>query len=219
MSEPTNPSAVPPPDAPRTRVLLADDHPLWRRGVRALLEAEPDVEVVAEAADGAEVLRLLRSLDVDVLLLDMEMPGVSGVDVARAVQRDGLPVRVLALSAYDDAEYVGGLLQAGASGYLTKERAPELVVEAVRAVGRGEGRWFVQAAAAGPDPALALLSEREREVLALLTEGRSNKEIGEALFIAENTVRNHLAKVYEKTGTGSAREAMAWAWRNGVGGR
>lgn len=201
------------------RVLLADDHPLWRRGVRALLEAEPDLRVVAEAADGDEALRLLRSVGADVLVLDMEMPGVTGVEVARTVQRDGLAVRVLALSAYDDAEYVGGLMRAGASGYLTKEKAPELVAEAVRAVARGEGRWFVSVGPppAAPDGALAALSEREREVLGLLVEGRPNREIGEALFIAENTVRNHLASLYEKTGTRSARELMAWAWRRGVG--
>lgn len=201
------------------RVLLADDHPLWRKGVRALLEAEPDVVVVAEAADGAEALRILRSVEVDVLLLDMEMPGVNGVEVARAVQEANLAVRVLALSAYDDAEYVAGLMRAGASGYLTKEKAPELVVEAVRAVSRGEGRWFVSVGppSAAPDEALGALSGREREVLGLLVEGRQNKEIGEALFIAENTVRNHLASLYEKTSTRSARELMAWAWKRGVG--
>ena len=199
------------------RVLIADDHPLWRKGVRALLEAEPDLEVVAEASDGAEVLRLLRSVDVDVLLLDMEMPGVSGVEVARAIARDGISVRVLALSAYDSAEYVGGLLRAGASGYLTKDKAPALVVEAVQAVARGEGRWFVSPQSAGLDSALALLSEREVDVLTLLARGASNREIAEALFIAENTVRNHLAAVYAKTGTSSSRAAMVWAWRNGIG--
>ena len=202
---------------PTVRVLIADDHPLWRKGVRALLEVEPDMEVVAEAADGAEVLRLLRSVAVDVALIDVEMPGVTGVEVAQAVQRDRLAVRVLVLSAYDDAEYVGGLLRAGASGYLTKERAPELVVEAVRAVARGEGRWFVRPAAGDDVLATAALSEREREVLGLLARGLSNKAIGEALFIAENTVRNHLSNLYDKTGAGSVRELVVWAWRNGVG--
>ena len=202
---------------PPTRVLVADDHPLWRAGVRALLDAQPDLAVVAEAADGAEVLRLLRSLDVDVVLLDVEMPGVSGVEVARAVQRDGLAARVLALSAHDEAEYVGGLLRAGASGYLTKENAPELVVEAVRAVARGEGRWFVRPAAGDDALAQAALSEREREVLALLAQGLSNRDIGRTLFIAENTVRNHLSNLYDKTGAESVRALVVWAWRNGVG--
>ena len=197
------------------RVLLADDHPLWRRGVRSLLDAEPDLAVVAEASDGAEALRVLRSVPVDVALLDVEMPRVTGVEVARTIQVEGIGARVLALSSHDDADYVGGLLMAGASGYLTKDKAPELVVEAVRAVARGEGRWFVRPAAV--DSALAELSDREREVLAYLARGLTNKEIGEALFIAENTVRNHLASVYEKTGATNARAAMVWAWRNGVG--
>lgn len=199
------------------RVLLADDHPLWRRGVRALLDQEEDLSVVAEAADGAEVLRLLRTVPVDVALIDVEMPHVTGVEVARVVQEEGLAVYVLALSSHDDADYVGGLLRAGASGYLTKDKTPELVVEAVRAVSRGEGRWFVRPPTTSPEDALAVLSEREREVLDHLARGLSNREIGDALFIAENTVRNHLASVFEKTGTANARAAMVWAWRNGVG--
>lgn len=197
------------------RVVIADDHPLWRRGVRALLSAEADIQVVAEAAHGDEVIQLLRSVEADVLLLDMEMPGMSGVDVARALKRDSIQIRVLALSAYDSVEYVSGLMQTGAAGYLTKDKAPELVVEAVRAVARGEGRWFVNptdGSTSSPTP----LSERERQVLGLLVEGHSNREIASRLFIAENTVRNHLAAIYDKTGTATAREAMVWAWRNGI---
>ena len=201
---------------PQIRVLLADDHPLWRRGVQSLLDAELDITVVAEASDGAEALRLLRSIPVDVALLDVEMPFATGVDVARAVEAEGLDTRVLALSSHDAADYVGGLLMSGASGYLTKDKAPELVVEAVRAVARGEGRWFVRPAASH-DAVSASLSAREREVLSRLARGLTNKEIGEDLFIAENTVRNHLVSVYEKTSTANARAAMVWAWKNGLG--
>ena len=195
------------------RVLVADDHPVWRKGVRTLLDAEPDISVVAEAADGEEALRLIRAGDVDVALLDMEMPRMTGVEVTKTVQDEGLPVRVLALSSYDDAAYVSGLLQNGASGYLTKDKPPALILEAVRAVARGEGRWFVQPTSQA-DPASAL-SDREREVLALLAQGQSNGDIADALFISENTVRNHLANAYAKVGVTSAREAVAWAWRNG----
>lgn len=198
---------------PQTRILIADDHPVWRRGIRLLLDAEPDLAVVAEAANGQEALRILRSTAVDVVLLDMEMPLTTGVEVARAMQAEGSTARVLALSSYDDASYVGGLLEHGASGYLTKDKPAAMIVEAVRAVARGEGRWFVQPAAER-DPA-PQLSAREREVLALLAEGRSNAEIAEALFISENTVRNHLASTYGKLRVGSAREAVAWAWRHG----
>lgn len=203
------PEPVPAP----TRVLIADDHPVWRRGIRALIEAEADLDLVAEAADGAEALRLLRAGGVDVAVLDMEMPGMTGVEVARRVRDEALPVRVLALSSFADASYVGGLLQNGASGYLTKDQPPSMILEAVRAVARGEGRWFVQPSAPA-DPA-AGLSDREREVLALLAQGRSNGDIAEALFISENTVRNHLANVYAKVGVASAREAVMWAWKNG----
>ncbi|MDT7858172.1 response regulator transcription factor [Rubrivirga sp. S365] len=196
-----------------TRVLLADDHPVWRRGVRDLLAAEPDLAVVAEAADGEEALAALRAGGVDVAVLDMEMPRVTGVEVARAVQAERLGARVLALSSYADPSYVTGLFQSGASGYLTKDQSPELVVEAVRAVARGEGRWFVSPAALA-DPA-AGLSDRERDVLRLLAEGRANGQIAEALFVSENTVRSHLTSVYAKVGVGSAREAIVWAIRTG----
>ena len=195
------------------RILIADDHPVWRKGVRTLLDAEADLSVVAEAADGEEAIRLIRAGGIDVAVLDMEMPRLSGVEVARTVRDEGLPVRVLALSSYDDASYVSGLLQNGASGYLTKDKPPALILEAVRAVARGEGRWFVQPASQS-DPATGL-SDREREVVALLAQGRSNGEIADALFISENTVRNHLANSYAKLGVATAREAVAWAWKEG----
>lgn len=193
------------------RVLIADDHPVWRHGVKTLLNAESDVVVVAEAADGEEALRALRAGEFDVAVLDMEMPGMTGVEVAQAVKAEHLPVRILALSSYDDPSYVTGLMQNGAAGYLTKDQPPELIVEAVRAVARGQGRWFVSPAA---DPADAL-SSRERDVLHLLAEGKSNGDIAGALFISENTVRSHLTTVYAKIGVASAREAVVWAWRTG----
>ena len=195
------------------RVLIADDHPVWRKGIRTLLEAEPDIDVVAEASDGDEAIRALRDGGLDVAVLDMEMPRMTGVEVARTARDEGLSVRILALSSYDDASYVSGLLQNGAAGYLTKDKPPSLILEAVRAVARGEGRWFVQPTSRD-DPA-AGLSDREREVLALLAQGKANGDIAEALFISENTVRNHLANTYAKVGVTTAREAVAWAWRNG----
>ena len=195
------------------RVLIADDHPVWRRGVRDLLSAEADIDVGAEATNGQEALRIIRSTRLDVVLLDMEMPVVTGVEVAQTIQDEGIPVRVLALSSYDDAAYVTELMRNGASGYLTKDKPPELIVEAVRAVARGEGRWFV-AMKVNRDPASAL-SERERQVLTLLAGGSPNSAIAETLFISENTVRNHLANAYAKLGVATARGAVAWAWKNG----
>ena len=195
------------------RVLIADDHPVWRRGIRDLLSAETDITVVAEAANGQEALRLMRTTRLDVILLDMEMPSVTGVEVARTLKAEDHPVRILALSSYDDAAYVTSLLENGASGYITKDKPPELIVEAVRAVARGEGRWFVTPVT--PQNPAVILSDREREVLRLLAEGCSNGEIADTLFISENTVRNHLANTYAKLGVASAREAVAWAWKSG----
>jgi DNA-binding NarL/FixJ family response regulator len=133
--------------------------------------------------------------------------------VAQALWEEGSSVRVLALSAHADRAYVEGLLRAGAAGYMTKGRDLMQIAEAVRAVARGEGRWFV--APAPPDP----LTDREREVLRLLAEGRANAEIADELALSQHTVRNHLASVYAKLGVTTAREAVAWAWAHGLGRR
>jgi DNA-binding NarL/FixJ family response regulator len=125
-----------------TRVVLADDHPVVRAAIRRLLNGAADIEVVAEADNGAEALRLVQELAPDVLLLDMEMPGLKGVEVARRLQADGSPVHLLALSAYDDKEYIQGMLDSGAAGYITKEEAPHLLVRAVQGVARGEQGWI-----------------------------------------------------------------------------
>lgn len=198
----------------RIRVVVADDHPVMRTGIRNLLDAENDIEVVGEAANGVEALRLVESAKPDVLLLDMEMPGLSGVDVARKIQAANLPVFVLALSAYDDKAYVEGLLRSGASGYITKEKPPQLIVEAVRAVAHGEGRWFIQPFI--PESKAVPVSKREQEVLRLMARGFANQEIAEQLFISSNTVRNHVANIYSKLSVKSWREAVAWAWENGL---
>jgi DNA-binding NarL/FixJ family response regulator len=142
------------------------------------------------------------------------MPELSGLEVAQRLQETSSPVRLLALSSYDDQEYVRGLLDNGASGYLTKENAPELIVEAVRAVARGEVRWFVQPA---PSPEEAPdLTAREEDVLRLIARGYSNDRVAEELHLAESTIRKHATNVYRKLGVDSAREAIAWAWQNGV---
>ncbi|PAP81296.1 hypothetical protein B1759_08165 [Rubrivirga sp. SAORIC476] len=195
-------------------VVVADDHPVFRAGIRDALEKGGQVEVVGEAADGAEALKVVRRLRPDVLLLDMNMPEVTGPEVAAALGEDPEAPRILALSAYNDSATIHGLLEAGAAGYITKDQHPTAVREAVLAVHRGEGRWFV------PIPRkpemLSPLTGREHEVLVLMARGLDNASIGERLRIAENTVRNHLAAVYSKLGVGSAREAVAWAWENGI---
>lgn len=217
MSEPPrrqNASPTPNDMPSPIRVLIADDHPLWRRGVRDFLGLHPEIEVVAEAGDGAEALRLMRALALDVAVVDMEMPGLSGVEVARVAAAEGLGVRVLGLSSFDDEPYVDGLMDGGAAGYITKGKPPEMIAEAVVAVARGEGRWFVNPQRS-PLPS-AGLTEREREVLVLMARGRSNAEIAEQLYISPHTVRNHVGRCFGKLGVTSSREAVAWAWKNGL---
>jgi len=196
------------------RIVIADDHPVVRSGIREMLAADDDLEVVGEAESGPDALQLVEDTQPDVLLLDVEMPELSGVEVAQRLQAESIPVRILALSSYDDQEYVQGLLEGGASGYLTKENAPELIVEAVRAVARGEVRWFVQPAPTAdetPD-----LTSRETDVLRLMARGLSNDEVADELHLAESTVRKHATSVYRKLDVESAREAIAWAWQQGV---
>lgn len=124
-----------------TRVLLADDHPRVRAGIRNLLEKASDIEVIGEARDGEEALKLAEDLSPDVLLLDMEMPQMSGVEVARKLRAQGSPVRIVALSAYHDRQYIQAMLSTGASGYLTKDEAPEKIVGAVRSAAQGQDAW------------------------------------------------------------------------------
>ena len=195
-------------------VVVADDHPVFRSGIRGALEKGGRIEVVGEAADGDEALALVREHRPDVLLLDMNMPEVPGLEVAEALGGDPEAPRILALSAYNDSATIHGLLDAGVAGYITKDQHPTAIREAVLAVHRGEGRWFV------PIPkkpeVLSPLTGREHEVLVLMARGLDNATIGERLRIAENTVRNHLAAVYSKLDVNTAREAVAWAWENGL---
>jgi len=204
------------------RVVLADDHPVTRGGIRDLLDKAVDIEVVGEAGDGPEALRQVEELSPDVLLLDMEMPGMKGVEVARQLQAATSPVRVLALSAYDDVEYIRGVLSSGAAGYLTKEEVPQTIVEAVRGVARGEQGWLSRrvaaqmAAWAQEGLERTELTKRELEVLALVVEGKTNQEIGLALGISDKTVEKHLEGIFGKLGVASRVSAAVQAVRDGL---
>ncbi len=199
-------------------VLMIDDHPIVRSGIRMLLERAGDIVVIGEADRGDDAVGLISRLQPHVLLLDMEMPGKDGITVAREIQAAELDVRVLALSAHDDEEYIMKLLQSGAAGYLTKEEALDTIVDAVRGVARGEEGWLSRRAAARittatrkqPDK-LTDLTEREEEVLDCLADGLTNNEIAEQLSVTERTVRFHLSNIYDKLDVNSRASAISWA--------
>ena len=205
------------------RVILADDHPVVRTGIRTLLQQAEDIVVVAETGNGSEVFKLVEQLAPDVLLLDMEMPGLSGVEVAMRLKEEGAVVRVLALSAYDDEEYIRNLLLHGAAGYLTKEEAIEIIIDAVRGVARGEQGWFSRRAIAQlsaltrqePAPGKEL-TNRERDVLRLVAAGKTNLEIGHALGISEKTVEKHMGAMFNKLQVSSRVEAAVLAVQQGI---
>lgn len=201
------------------RVLLIDDHPIVRSGIRKLLEQADDIIVVGESDRGSDAVPMVNKLSPDVLLLDMEIPDKSGVEVAQELQAAGSPVHVLALSAHDDEEYVLSLLSSGAVGYLTKEEALDTIVDAVRGVAHGEEGWFSRRAAARVAAHTRReareetidLTDREKEVLALLSEGMTNDKIASKLVLSERTVRFHLSNIYRKLDVSSRAEAIHWA--------
>jgi DNA-binding NarL/FixJ family response regulator len=207
----------------KIRVVLADDHPITRAGIKKYLEKAPDIEVVGETSDGSSVLALVKELDPDVLLLDMEMPGKKGVDVAQEMQNLKIPVKILALSTYDEKQYIFGLLSTGAAGYLMKEEVPQTIVDAVRGVAHGEQGWVSRRVAAiisawtVDDPTqVNALSERELEVLALVVAGKTNQEIGVVIGISPKTVEKHLESVYSKLHVASRVEAAVLAVKEGI---
>ncbi len=203
------------------KVLIADDHPIVCKGIRNLLEPAVDITVVGEAHSGAEALHLVHSLKPDLVLLDVELTDMSGIDVIRQLNQDKVNVHILGLSSYDDREFISQLLSLGASGYLLKDEIPEQIIEAIRGVARGETGWVSRKVAAKISQILqkdqdgfADLTRRELDVLRLVVEAKTNGEIGVVLGISEKTVEKHLDTIFRKLGVASRVEAAVLAVRS-----
>jgi DNA-binding NarL/FixJ family response regulator len=211
-------------------VLLADDDELTRTGLRLIIESDPDLTVVGEAADGQEAIHLARALHPDVVLMDIRMPGVDGLEATRRIAeaaQDG--PRVLILTTFELDEYVFGALRAGASGFLLKRSSPEALIEGIKVVAAGDGllapsvtRRLIQEFARQPDPpeppaaSLGELTQREREVLTLVGAGLSNGEVAARLYISEATVKTHVKRILMKLGLRDRIQAVVLAYETGL---
>lgn len=213
--------------AERTRILLADDHALVRRGLRMILDAEPDLTVVAEAADGTEAVAAAKAGGVDLAVLDIAMPQMTGIQAARQISQSAPDVRILILSMYDNEQYFFEALRAGASGYVLKSVADRDLIEACRAAMRGESFLYPGAVTAlirdylerdrrGDRMPDSILTPREEQITKLIAEGNSAKEIAEILTISVKTVDRHRANVLQKLGLRDRLDLTRFAIRTGL---
>jgi DNA-binding NarL/FixJ family response regulator len=209
------------------RVLIADDQALMRTGFRMILDVQDDIEVVGEAIDGADAIRRFEKLAPDVVVMDVRMPTMDGIEATRRLAALERPARVLILTTFDLDDYVYEALRAGASGFLLKDRPPEELVAAVRVIAAGEAllapsvtrRLIEEFARRAPTPTrteLDELTQREREVLVLMARGLSNAEIARALFVAETTVKTHVGRVLHKLRLRDRAQAVVLAYESGL---
>lgn len=210
------------------QVLLADDHRMIREGIRALLEREEDIEVIGEAADGREAVRLTAQLCPDVVIMDVSMPMLNGIEATRQIRRDCPDARVLILTVHEGEDYVARLLAAGASGYIIKRAASEELISAVRAVFRGQAFLYPSIAKVviedyvrrlhegGGLSARDVLTDREREVLQLIAEGYTNREIADLLHLSIKTVQNHRSKIMNKLDLHDRGDLIKYAIQQGI---
>jgi DNA-binding NarL/FixJ family response regulator len=211
------------------KVLVADDQALVRGGFRLILDAQPDIEVVGEAADGVEALERARALRPDVVLMDIRMPALDGLEATRRLLADLEPPRVLMLTTFDLDEYVYDALRAGASGFLLKDVRPEQLADAVRVVAAGDTllaptitRRLVEQYLRRPRPgagiatALNSLTDRELDVLRLVARGQSNQQIADTLFLGESTVKTHLTHLFAKLDLRDRAQAVVLAYETGL---
>jgi len=213
------------------RILIADDHPLFRDGLRALLESVPDMQVIGEVATGNEVMAQAQALQPDVILMDIKMPGLNGIEATRRVLQASPHIRILVITMFEDDESVFAAIRAGARGYLLKGAVQEETLRAIRAVASGEAIFGPAIAErlmhyfgstrpvgkSGPAQFFPELTDREYEILALLAQRKSNAEIAAHLVLSPKTVRNHVSNILSKLQVADRTEAMHAAWTAGLG--
>ena len=210
-----------------TTVVIIDDHPIVRAGMRAILDSAGDIDILGEGVNGADALRLVNEHDPDVLALDVSLPDMNGVAVTRTLRQQGARTAILILTVHNDPQTIFGLLESGAVGYVLKDEALETLVNAVRAAARGEtwlspavARLVVRRAVAGSasdaTEALSALTPREVEVLRLIARGLDNTAIAQELVLTKRTVQNHISNIYGKLNVASRTEAVLLAIRNGL---
>jgi DNA-binding NarL/FixJ family response regulator len=209
------------------RILVADDQPLVRSGFRMILDERPDLELVGEAGDGEEAIRVAAELDPDVILMDIRMPTLDGVEATRRIVDSGRRARILVLTTFDLDEYVYAAVRAGASGFLLKDVQPGELVDAIRVVAAGNSLFgpaatrrlvehFAPPPAAATTNAIDTLTEREREILRLLAQGRSNAELAEQLYLSEATVKTHVSAILRKLAVRDRVQAVIAAYEAGL---
>ncbi|PPD58926.1 response regulator transcription factor [Dehalogenimonas etheniformans] len=211
----------------KIKVLLADDHVIVREGTKELVQRQPDMQVVAEASDGVEAVELARVYRPDVIVMDIAMPNMNGIEATKQIKKILPTTAVLILTAYDSDQYIMALLEAGAAGYLLKNVRGNQLIDAIRAVYSGESilqpsttrrvidHLKVKAVKSEEDSAANTLTEREMEVLKLAAKGVSNRDIAEQLFVSNRTIQTHLSNIFKKLSVGSRTEAILYGLKRG----
>jgi DNA-binding NarL/FixJ family response regulator len=202
------------------KIVLADDHPMMRSGLKAIISEAKDLVVIGEAGNGEDALSLTLTLKPDVLVLDVEMPKKTGIEVAQMLKNQKNPVKILILSGYNDEQYIIGLMELGVSGYLLKEEAGDVIQETIRAVASG-GEGFMSRSVAlsilshqRKQDALPVFTDRETKVFKRIAKGLENEQIAEELSVSVHTVKNHISAIYSKINVTTRAQAVAWAWEN-----